>query len=415
MNETAAPVIETETKSVRFPSHKRHDFDKRLRAFNRKAARFGLPAATIVDTSTELIWFADDGRKVTAGSTFAKYSVEITIVNLIASRIAVAGGFRVVGSIEPLPGVDHRIVSMMDKTVPVKQFEKHDMHCDHCNTLRPRNSVIILKNKDGEIKTVGKSCLKSYTGIDPESALMPAATASLNFDDDFEGARSSGFYGYGVKQVIEAALAVIRVEKGYVKSGQDDFGSTPTSAMVMNKLIGWVGNASHLNETYKTLDDDKVKAELIINQWKAIDLNTETNDFNRKLGIFAQSGACPIKMIGTVCGGVAYWIKSSNKPKTEKLPSDFVGNKQGDKMTADVTVERVNSYDGQFGSVWIINMLVNGKDKLVWFASGNSAYGLINDYGEPIPGTHKIKFTIKGHKDDPKWGKQTSVTRVKVL
>jgi hypothetical protein len=414
MNDTN---ISSDLLTVRFVAHRRAAFDKKFRALNRKASKLGLPPTTIVTDTTEWV----DVR--VPNSDPVKYiKVEVAVLTLKAHRVEISGGWRVIGSIEPLPGTSLRIVNVMNKAADVKQFENHDMHCDHCNTLRPRNKVVIVKAADGSLKTVGSTCLKSFTGIDPAAALHTEDVKSLNDDDmDAEGAFGSRSYGLPAKSVVEAALAVIRVEKGYFKASNEDYGysnaPTPTFMTVYSKLDHFYGcgnECSKLIETYKTLDEDTEKAEAILAQWKSIDLNTESNDFTRKLAIIAQADVVPHKLVSTICGGVSFWLKANNKPKTDKLPSDFIGNKPGDKMTATVTVERINSYMGQFGTVLIINMLANGKDKIVWFASGDCSK-LVNDYGEPVPGEHKVKFTIKGHKDDPKWGKQTTVTRLKVL
>lgn len=51
------------------------------------------------------------------------------------------------------------------------EWHKLECVCEHCNTRRNRKSTYLVRNtKSGEVRQVGKTCLKEYTGIYPLSA-----------------------------------------------------------------------------------------------------------------------------------------------------------------------------------------------------------------------------------------------------
>lgn len=57
---------------------------------------------------------------------------------------------------------------LIEKIGRKKLPEKFIDHCDHCNSgKRKRNKVLVVKDPKGSMKIVGRSCLLSYTGLDP--------------------------------------------------------------------------------------------------------------------------------------------------------------------------------------------------------------------------------------------------------
>ena len=57
------------------------------------------------------------------------------------------------------------ILDVFENSSEIANFRNEDFSCDHCNTKKFRKSVFIIQNlNSGEIKQVGKSCLKDFTG-----------------------------------------------------------------------------------------------------------------------------------------------------------------------------------------------------------------------------------------------------------
>lgn len=99
--------------------------------------------------------------------------------------------------------------------------------CDHCNTNRARSVTFMVKRDDGEIKQVGKTCLKDYTGISPATALLWADVRDIECNDmdyDREYFEShSEIRMHSVESILAYAVMDI-AKRGYRKS--DDLHST---------------------------------------------------------------------------------------------------------------------------------------------------------------------------------------------
>lgn len=57
------------------------------------------------------------------------------------------------------------IIDVFEDSAVISKYRNNDFSCDHCSTKRFRKSVFIIQNTiSGEVKQIGKSCLKDFTG-----------------------------------------------------------------------------------------------------------------------------------------------------------------------------------------------------------------------------------------------------------
>jgi hypothetical protein len=104
-----------------------------------------------------------------------------------------------------------------------KKYETIDGHCDHCKINRKRNKTVILQDMiTGDIKQVGVSCLKEYTGINDIDIIKNFTDIQdiINGMNDFEEkVRMSGGNSKYIKVKKYLAKCISLIEKdGYKKS-----------------------------------------------------------------------------------------------------------------------------------------------------------------------------------------------------
>lgn len=414
-------TIDTRTFTITVAEHLLHKFDVKLRALNRKCKRLSLPSITVGERNTISTWVEDEDY-LDGGYYLNKYEITIT-----APFVKVDGDWEVCGVIEPSPIEGKNFVNLApNSNLKGNDYLTHDLRCDHCNTLRRRSKCVIIRSKD-TVKVVGSTCLKSYTGISPEAALLPWDTENI-FGE--YGNSAGGEPHIKTITVIRHALSCIRVDKGYTskadcyanESGETN-GKVPTASTICTLLWGTDSYAKNLRTEYAPTDEDITKAASILEEWKSIDEAT-ADDFTMKLLICAQAECLPAKQMAVVAGGCSGWLKRNarqaewEKKNAEKaaLPAPaFIGS-VGEKVEVNVEVDAVRECDGYYGtSVMISGHVVGTRNKFTWFCSGNDYQGLSSDYLEPVAGEHKVRMTVKKHQDHPKYGKATIVVRVKAL
>lgn len=101
---------------------------------------------------------------------------------------------------------------------------------------------------------------------------------------------------------------------------------------------------------------------------------------------------------------VTKWIQE-NMEIPEPAESKFVGE-IGQKMTRELTVDSVRSFDGRFGITYIYKLLDEQGNNFVWFTSKPAL--------KDRTGKMLMKFDIKDH-NEYKGTKQTIITRAKVI
>lgn len=105
-----------------------------------------------------------------------------------------------------------------------------DNHCDHCGSKRARERVYWLKNKSGEFKQVGSTCLKGFLGISPQG--LWALESDLNLSS-LGGGFSSESRVYDREQLLSAALVASNNGEDFVTKSQAYGTHRPTSTAVL--------------------------------------------------------------------------------------------------------------------------------------------------------------------------------------
>lgn len=303
--------------------------------------------------------------------------------------------------------------------------------CDHCNTQRRRNDLIVIRNIDGREKVVGRNCLADYLRTaDAEAMVEYAAWLSQagrmisDSDDEFErcgGQRVA--VGETIETVVKAASICIRKLGWRSGSTAFDYGGSSTKNDVCALLYPPI-DGKNRREWEKWIEDN----DLHMNDYdadlagKAIawaqSLEPGQSEYLHNLKILANS-----EWIGTdKFGYVVSIIPAYNREMEKEMARKEYAKKKGEKVyfgekgkrsrKVRATCKGVRSFEGNYGVTTMVRFEHYVDDShyavLVWFASGDRTEEF------EVDEEYTFDATIKGHDDHETYGKQTKINRVTV-
>lgn len=299
-------------------------------------------------------------------------------------------------------------ISMVDTSEKVNPKWYHiESKCEHCNTNRYRSHTIIIKNSEGEIKQIGSTCVKDFTGIDGFDIIK-------NYSDIYEIILKEsefvecGYSGdgqqYSYFRTIDYLAACIKAIKecGGYHNRQYDYSQTEMSTAT--QAAEFLHKQILIESGYKTSAEDVIKyfTDLYNNEKDSSDFETQTctalmNEYTKADGRIAYAFELYNRLIQNE--------KQEELKKSKAGESEYVGQK-GDRIEVNVTCESVHWYDGFYGTTWIYTFRTNDSNVLVWRTS------TLQDI--EVDSQYKIKGTIKFH-NIYNYEKQTEITRCKVI
>lgn len=177
-------------------------------------------------------YFTGYGEGQSAPYTGPRYTVTVT------GRLPqVEGGWQVLAAVDHQYGDDgfRNIVRGYEDGI-VAEWLTAEPNCDHCGADRNRRYTVIVRDADGNVRQVGKSCLRDFVGHQDIDTLMNLATCWGDFisdsadPDEDRATRTENFLPAGA--VVVAALAATKAF-GYQKADSD----SPTRVTV-EMLLG---------------------------------------------------------------------------------------------------------------------------------------------------------------------------------
>jgi hypothetical protein len=389
---------------------------KKVKTFNNKAKKLGLPEVKAELVGTELVEFSykdDEGNKVPYFIEFSEYT--------ITGEIPRVGGWAIHSKVEHSEVPGQNFVYTNAGFESVASLRTTEFICQHCDKIRGRASVYLLQNlESGEQKLVGKSCLKDFL---PETNILEVLAYLENLhklsdgaglcDEDGDpidnGNAPRSAWVYPVWDLIAESLIVIR-KWGFTskKKAQEQFESgesdVPPEVAATATLLGNT-NPKARKELYSDEEVSEIaksgKVEACLEWIKEQDAKS---DFFYNLQLAVKQTAAPTKLYAFVAAGVSLFLRATEekvaKQNTNKL-NEFVGTVGERRVFADVKIVREYVSEGTFGSTFITTLEMVDGQCLVWFASKR-----VGEVGEQL----SVKATIKEHKlyNDLK---QTVITR----
>jgi hypothetical protein len=393
----------------------------KIEKLNKRAKRCNVEPITLRVVSQETTQHPKSGCDV------QRYCVEIEGV------APCINGWSLAAKIEnnPTIGTVVRVIPGPFDGDDYSKYRDHDFGCDHCNTKRRRNDVFVLKNDDGFERVIGRNCLADYLRCeDAESFARFAEFVDQCGSFSDEGlcgdAEEMGFGGRGFRPnlPLKSFLSTVQCctrRLGWISRSEawDDPGVSATADTAYFVIFGYGEAHTKLierNELYESEGDKELAGRAV--EWAAAltpadTANSEYLDIIRRI---AQAGETDEKLSGYAASIVrAYqkaqeWAAERAEKAAGRKEKVFVGSAKERLKNLTVRVVRVRYTEGYYGTKTIVAMeLAVGDEQvapLTWFASGSLEFEEGAEY--------TFTGTVKEHKDDARFGKQTIVNRCKL-
>lgn len=289
-------------------------------------------------------------------------------------------------------------------TIPLK-YRTAESICEHCNSNRQRNKTVLMQDKAGNIKQIGTTCIKEYTGIDGIDII--AAYQDIHdicIDEnklyaDYE--RIGNYPKYeNTLEYLAACIQIIK-ESGYDKES--------------TKYKAWeISDTDRQDKKYFEI------AEKVIEYFKNNSFDESQNFLNNiKIAVSGEY----TKISGFVAYAILAYEKQLEyeaKKAAERAgkQSEYIG-KIGDKINVELTLKKRITYEFSYSAYnstlnYIYIFEDSNGNEYKWNSSKclerivNNECVYINE-GEKVT----LKGTIKGH-EEYKDQKQTVLTRCKI-
>lgn len=376
------------TNTYTILEEKRDEVAKKLRRLQKKAQKYNVPfVVTESEPYGHTVVRVIDGRKFEE-----KYEVyDLTI----ESEVIKNDGYSIIARIEHCD--DGNIVNVFSGEMQV-EWAKIPAHCDHCNGNHHQKITVIVE-KDGVQKQVGRTCLKEYCGIDPQTIGMVN-----QFFDDIEEYTVEGYdfsehipHVYDTDIVLAHAIAVLR-EQGYRKTDERDSNRDAVLKLALEGVRPAEADYEKAKDMSAYIEEmsveDAVSARLDNVRTRIKGYYCKPSDF----GYFAFAPLAYENMMKRI----EKQKERDAERKAMSETSEYVGT-VGERTVFNVKEAKLlTSWENMYGMTFLYRFIDENNNVLVWFASTT-----INE------GVTKIKATIKDHSERD-GVKQTIITRVKV-
>ena len=301
-----------------------------------------------------------------------------------------------------------------------KSYRTVSSGCAHCGKgWIYRRDTYIVKSEAGEYKQVGSNCIADFLGhqnpeqVAAQFSLWTDIAESFGFNpedddfDDYEGSFRRGVTLVSTSRVLELVAAHHRVYGWTTKAqAEKDESKRPSLYGVLTALFPRTKEDHAFAATIVPDDADKELAGKALEWIASIDPQTD-DTYLYNLRTLCASTTVGTRTIGQVCSVISAYRRAMGQIQARKHASETTAHigTVGEKITTDVTVVSVRSFEGQFGPRHMNRFADEDGNTLIWW-TGTRTF----DEGEAV----RIAGTVKKH-GEYKGYKQTELTRVKEL
>ncbi len=400
-------MLDTETRTITVLSSRLGEVRGQLEKLKKKARKYGNPD---IDFSVGPVQmedrYDDRGRKI---------KVSVNTITISSGKVQI-GDHEFVARVDlktaKLPLID----CVPGKSVP-EQFRTTDGHCDHCNKIRNRNDVFVIRDKTtGEYSQIGRACLKDYMGIDPAEATAKFAWFKATADLDSEYGSSCGFsWAETIHGILTATSAAIRLY-GWLPKSHPDILNGEAQSTADRVAVLWIFRPSaEQREEIRKLkeainDDDRAVADATI----AFVQNEMTGDseyvWNLK-ALLAEDVLYDRKRVGLVVSAVSAYQRHLGTlariaaQREVAAASEHVGAVGERLRKLSLKVLGGKAISTAWGDSILYKFIDDRGNLFAWFAS--------NSLELEVGKTYSLDASIKAH-NEFKGVKETTLTRAKL-
>ncbi len=298
-------------------------------------------------------------------------------------------------------------------TVDLEHYRHSPNACDQCGKNRRRNNTYVVVNeKSLETKQVGSECVKDFLGgQDPKRIGMSAEwlndlMTSIKEGDD-EGFGGEGFKESDARPSIEFFLqhaAMLVRKEGYKarwRDGERTDANTADDALTnLTNMVKRTKDKRGMPLWEEPTEEDKVLAEKAL-AWvrNEVTPKTEKSEFEHNLSIYASQNYLGKKAEGFVAYIPQAYLKATEKKvqqaikatreEAARVASSHQGVVGKRSTFKGLTVTRVGTYEGNFGTTFPTNFEDADGNVYMWWGSKRLDVGevwqfdaMVKEHGE---------------------------------
>lgn len=340
----------------------------------------------------------------------------------VAPRI---NGWMLVAKITPAESTDGNFV----KTVPSlkgdlnPKYRTIEMKCDHCQSVRRRRDVFVIRNESGDEKVIGRNCLADFIRTADFEAMIAWADFidkcdGIGTDTDWEGMgggrhRPTSPILYWLETTSICMRRLGWLSRGNARETDREGSATADTVIYLHWVPDSGSKATYCRENnlYAT-DHDKALATKALEWVRGLPETMEGYLYNLKL-------ACGRDYVDDETAGLvssliqAYQREMEDEVKRTQshkaaAQREYVGEIKQRLRNIKLTVLGANSFEGDWGVRTLIRFGDENENILIWWATGDRTEEF--EQGR----TYTVDATVKKHDDHATYGKQTVVNRVTI-
>ena len=291
--------------------------------------------------------------------------------------------------------------------------------CDHCNTKRRRKDTYLIQSESGEIKQIGKSCLKDFLGHANPQQIASYMEYLLNLEDHIQEELSFKdgnnktyiptieFLNFAAEFILQYGFMSKSKFQELTEQGINS--AIPTANRVLNAMFPMPRVEPEIKE--KDITEKAITLSEKALQWARNELEARNNQYLHNLKISVAGEFISFRNTGFAASLIPAYqrevekIEFQKKEKELKAKSNFYGNIK-DKIEKELTLQKVFTFETDFGLCHIYKFVDVEGNIFVWKTSKYIA----KEEGEAV----KVKGTIKEH-NEYRGEKQTVLTRCKII
>lgn len=285
--------------------------------------------------------------------------------------------------------------------------------CQHCNALRRRNKSFLVEGPDGKIKQVGSTCLKAYTGIDPQwivSLLGGMEDLESEIDESLKSGSRTEFFS--PKAILMTAARVV-AKNGFVSRRDVEEGKAfnTTGHLVSQILQSKSERLDRKNDAEYPMSD--AARALYDNAVAAIgEVSLDAGSaYEQTIAQLWQVKGVREERVGYLASAITLGIRRANAAEKAKNPAPVYAAPsatEGEKVSFKGRVIFSKPVDGFYGTTTIVKLVDDAQRLYTWFATGLKTVAAGEEFD--------VKGTVKAIEDDRFTGAKTAViTRCKLV
>lgn len=293
------------------------------------------------------------------------------------------------------------VPSQTDHGLDLTRYRDCGADCDHCGFIRNRKDTFLIRDDQGGILQVGRTCLKDYTRSEDAGVAVKAFALFTEAEEIFrEYTGCGGNMGfYALRPFLALVHAVIRTE-GWV-SGKKSYET------------GMQSTASQAEYYYNSpdcgpdvTDEDMEAAENAVEWGLALgDREEPLNDYQHNLFVAIALGYVNFRSAGLAASVfAAMQFERDRENKLARTVNEHIGKIKERLTLNNVTFQSVHWLNNEWGT-GVYRFADAAGRVLTWFTS--------RDFGLAAGERLNLTGTVKAH-DEYKGTLQTVLTRCKL-